>query len=86
MAIEFEEDQDIRYEKRTKKLKGLTGFLVKKGWFKSKGEVDAIFIIIILISIIVSFVIRENRIRSEDQIDNIRIPTSQEIRVQLKLK
>lgn len=68
MVIEYNEDDVIMGSNRgakSKKIKGLIGLMMRKGWVKSKSEANAILIIIIIILVITTIVIRNKTAESD---------------------
>ena len=59
MGIEFEEDNFDKSVRslRPKKIRGITGLMIKKGWVKTKNEATWIFVIIIIIGLIASILV-----------------------------
>lgn len=91
MGIEYEEDQFENQIKSTgkKSIRGITGFMLRKGIVRKKSEATMIFIIVIIIALIISIVIyqkaEEKRLsRTEFSIDK-HIPQSLQKKIHVKI-
>lgn len=83
MAIEYNEEDIIMGTSRSKKIKGLTGLMIRKGWVKSKNEASAILIIIIIVLVITTVIVRG---RASDSSDYVREPVLQNLPIDIQNK